>query len=77
MLFRSQYDDVTVGCHNLDVPAVAPELTHRTLRTALAEEEGRVLLGFIEIRWCKCDDRTFINLYSFCSIRGIVEFTFG
>ena len=26
---------------------------------------------------CKCDDRTFINLYSFSSIRGIVEFTFG
>ena len=26
---------------------------------------------------CKCDDRTFINLYSFSSIRGIVEFTIG
>ena len=25
----------------------------------------------------ECDDRTFINLYSFSSIRGIVEFTFG
>ncbi len=43
-------DDVVVGGHHLEVPAVAPELAHSALRSAFAVEQGRVLLGAVEMR---------------------------
>ena len=42
--------DIAVGSHDLHVPAIAPELADRALRTTLAEEQGRVLLVSIEAR---------------------------
>ena len=42
-------DNISVGCHNLEVPAVAPELAHRRLGTTLAEEQGGVLLRRVEV----------------------------
>ena len=42
-------DDVIVSRHNLQVPAVAPELADGALRSAFAEEEGRVFLVRVEI----------------------------
>ena len=44
------HDDVIVGCHNLEVPTVAPELADGALRTAFAEEQGGVLLVRVELR---------------------------
>ena len=43
------YHYVTVGCHNLEIPAITPELGNRTLWPSLAEKQGGVLLGFIEM----------------------------
>ena len=44
------YDDIVVGCHNLEIPTVAPELADGTLRAAFTEEEGGVLLVGVELR---------------------------
>ena len=44
------YDDIVVGSHHLEVPAIAPELANRALRTAFAEEQGRIFLVRIELR---------------------------
>ena len=44
------YDDIIVGRHNLEIPTIAPELADRTLRTAFAEEQGRILLVRVEMR---------------------------
>ena len=30
-------DDIIISCHNLEVPAIRPELAYRTLRTSFAE----------------------------------------
>ena len=35
--------------HYLEVPSVAPELAHRTLRSAFTIEQGRVFLSLIEV----------------------------
>ena len=43
------YDDVALCRHQLEVPTVAPELANHTLRTALTEEEGGVLLVGVEV----------------------------
>ena len=43
------HNDVAVGSHHLEVPAVAPELAYRTLRTTLAEQQGRILLAFLVV----------------------------
>ena len=43
------HDYVAVGCHDLEVPAVAPELAYRALRAAFAEEQGGVFLVWVEI----------------------------
>ena len=42
-------NDVVVGSHNLEVPAVAPELAHGRLRATLAEEQGRILFIRVEM----------------------------
>ena len=42
------YDDVVVGCHDLRVPAVAPELADRALGAALAVKKGGILLAGVE-----------------------------
>ena len=39
-------DDISVGSHHLEVPAVAPELADRTLRTTLTEQQGGIFLSF-------------------------------
>ena len=44
------HDNITVGSHDEEIPAVAPELGDRALRTSLAEEQGGVLLGLVEVR---------------------------
>ena len=41
--------DISVGCHNLEVPTIAPELAYGTLRTTLAEEQGGVFLCGVEV----------------------------
>ena len=43
------HDYVAVGCHDLEVPAVAPELAYGALRAAFAEEQGGVFLVWVEI----------------------------
>ena len=43
-------DDIVVGGHHLEVPAIAPELAYRALRSAFAVEQGRVLLALVEVR---------------------------
>ena len=45
-------DDIAVGSHDLEIPPVAPELGNRTLRSAFAEEQRRVLPVRIEVRRC-------------------------
>ena len=44
-------DDVVVSSHYLEIPTVAPKLTHGTLRSALTEEQCRIFLRGIEMRW--------------------------
>ena len=43
------YDDVVVGRHHLEVPAVAPELAQWALRAAFAIEQGGVFLLRVEL----------------------------
>ena len=43
------YDHISLGGHELEVPAVAPELAHHVLRAALAIEQGGVLLVRVEV----------------------------
>lgn len=43
------HDDIAVGSHHLEVPAVAPELADRTLWTSLTEEQGGVFLSLLII----------------------------
>ena len=43
-------DDIIAGTHHHEVPPEGPGLAHRTLRTALAIEDGRVFLVRIEMR---------------------------
>ncbi len=43
------YDYIPVGGHDHEVPAVAPELAYRLLRTSLAVEQGGIFLGRIKI----------------------------
>ena len=42
-------DDIVVSRHYLEVPAVAPELAYGALRSALAEEQCRILLVRVEV----------------------------
>ena len=42
-------DDVIVCSHNLEIPAVAPELADGALRTAFTEQQGRVFLVRVEV----------------------------
>ena len=42
-------DDIVVCCHELQIPAIAPELADRTLWTSLAEKKSRILLVRVEI----------------------------
>ena len=44
-----RHDDVALCGHQLEIPAVAPELRHDALRAALAVKQGGVLLGRVEI----------------------------
>ena len=43
------YYHVTIRGHDHEVPAIAPELGNRTLRSSLTEEQGGVLLVGIEV----------------------------
>lgn len=43
------HDDITVGSHHLEVPAVAPELADRTLWSSLTEEQSGVFLSLLVI----------------------------
>ena len=43
------YHNVAVGCHDLEIPTVAPELADGRLRAALAEEEHGVFLSGVEL----------------------------
>src|SRR5574344_1057615 len=43
-------DDISVGSHDLKIPANAPELADRTLRTTFAEEQSRIFFCCIEMR---------------------------
>ena len=43
-------DDVVVGGHYLEVPAITPELADGRLRAALAEEEHGILARGVEVR---------------------------
>ena len=43
------YDHIAVGGHNLEVPAIAPELAHRTLWTTLAEQQRGIFLAFLVV----------------------------
>ena len=40
---------ISLRGHDHKVPTIAPELRNRTLRTTFAEEQGGVLLGFVEV----------------------------
>ena len=42
-------DHISLRGHDHEVPTIAPELTDRTLRTTLAEEQGRIFLILIEV----------------------------
>ena len=42
-------DDISMCCHDLEIPTIAPELAYRTLRSAFAEEKGGILLVGIEV----------------------------
>ena len=44
------YYHVTIRSHDHEVPTIAPELGNRTLRSTLTEEQGGVLLRFVEVR---------------------------
>ena len=43
------HDDIVMGSHDLEVPAVAPELAHGSLRTTFAEEQSGVFLLGVEV----------------------------
>ncbi len=43
-------DDISVGCHQCEIPAVAPELAHGLLRTSLTVEDGGIFLVGVEFR---------------------------
>ena len=43
------YNDIAVGGHYLEVPAVAPELRDRRLGSTFAEEQGGVLLALFVV----------------------------
>ena len=43
-------DDIVVRRHDLEVPAVTPELTDGRLRSSFAEEEGGIFLGGVKVR---------------------------
>ena len=44
-----QDDNVAVAGHDAHVPAIAPELAHRRLRSALTEEDSGILLVGVEV----------------------------
>ena len=43
-------NDIIIGCHNLEVPAIRPELAYRTLRTSFTEQQSRIFLVRIKLR---------------------------
>ena len=44
-------DDVALRCHDVEVPAIRPELRDGRLGTTFAEEQCGVLLRWVEVRW--------------------------
>ena len=58
------YDDIVVGSHNLEIPAIAPELTYGALRTTFTEQEGRVFL--IRVKLWRVDNPC-QHLFTVCS----------
>ena len=44
-------DDIALLSHEAHIPAVGEELTDGALWTTLAEEQRRVLLRLVEVRW--------------------------
>ena len=44
------HDNIVISRHDLEIPAVRPELAHRALRATLTEQQGRILLIRIELR---------------------------
>ena len=43
-------NDIIIGCHNLEIPAIRPELAYRTLRTSFTEQQSRIFLVRIKLR---------------------------
>ena len=44
------YDHITMRSHNLEIPAVTPELAYGTLWSSFAEKQGRVFLVGVKVR---------------------------
>ena len=44
------HDNIIISRHDLEIPAVRPELANRALRATLTEQQGRILLIRIELR---------------------------
>ena len=42
-------DDIIISCHNLEVPAIRPELAYRALRTSFTEQQSRIFLVRIKL----------------------------
>ena len=59
------YDDIVVGSHNLEIPAIAPELAYGALRTTFTEQEGRVFL--IRVKLWRVDNPC-QHLFAVCSL---------